>query len=205
MKIQKRQEQQIVPDLIQTTLLVDCSESMESIWLATVEALVRLQKEIDCGLFSVQFFNSDWILAKDFDQLNDGDIVARPNGMTNMYGAIIESIKHSREIAALTPEFKAHHVFVVITDGMSNTHSYEEVDQCKKDVANIDVEATFFLLNSSGDDVGKDLGWLSTPFKNTPKSITDAINKVKLTVNQIGENVANKIAPTENLLLPPAK
>jgi hypothetical protein len=204
-EIQKKQDQQLVPDLIQTTLLIDCSGSMNSIWLATVDALSKLQKEIDCGLLSIQFFNDSWKLAKDFDQDNDGQI-AYPDGWTNMYGAIIKSIRHSREVAGLTPEFKAHHVFVVITDGLSNEHTDDEIVQCKKEVASMDVEATFFLLNSSNEDVGQELGWLSTPFKNTPKSITDAINKVKATVNQINDNVANKLPPTSgNLLLPPAK
>ena len=193
-----------VPDMVQTTVLVDRSGSMSDIWSSVLSALNKLRSEIDCSLFSVQFFNDDWEIAKDFDDPNQKQINT-PEGMTNLYGSIIKSIKHSREVSQITPEYRAHHVFVVITDGESNMHGTNDLAECKKQVAAMDVDATYFLLDSTDDQIaGKGLDWLSTPFKNTPKGVIDAINKVKLTVNQLTENVAKKLPPTSNLLLPPA-
>lgn len=193
------------PDMVQVTLLVDNSGSMIGVWEGAKKALVQLQKEVDCALIAIQSFNDKWECRKDFDSPATVDL-GNPEGNTNLYGAILRAITHSREAAALTPEFRPHHVFVVITDGESNAHTQEEYRNCQEAMQAIDVEATFFLLDSSsGQQASKQLGWTSTPFQNTPKSIADAIKKVQLTVNQIGDNVAKKLKPTANLLLPPAK
>jgi hypothetical protein len=193
------------PDMVQVTLLVDASGSMDGVWSAAQKALGSLQKEVDCSLISIQSFNTEWKCNKDFESPAVSDL-GSPVGNTNLYGAILKAITHSREAAALTPEFRAHHVFVVITDGESNAHSPAEYDLAQKAMKDIDVEATFFLLDSSaGQQASKQLGWTSTSFQNTPKSIADAIKKVQLAVNQIGDNVAKKLKPTANLLLPPAR
>jgi hypothetical protein len=206
--IQKSQTDLVnaTPDIVQTTILIDCSGSMRPVWQAAVKALDQLQKELECNLISIQTFNYAWKVMKDFDLPSAAEAVEDPNGMTNMYGAILQAIEHSKDVAAMTPEFKPHHVFVVITDGDSNAHMPSELMACKEAINGIEVESTFFLLDSTeGQTAGEDLGWLSTPFKNTPKSIVDAIEKVKAAINQINNNVAKQLPPTANLMLPPAK
>ncbi len=193
------------PDLVQTTVLVDRSGSMAGVWEAAKKALAELEKSVDCSLFSIQYFNDTWDLAKDFDG-NLDQASFNISGGTNLYGALLKSIEHSRAASALTPEYKPHHVFVIITDGQSNEHSPEEYEQAMAEIKKMDIDATFFMLDSSPRQLaGAKLGWVSTAFKNTPASIREAIEKVKLTVDKISDNVAKKISPTSNLCLPPAK
>lgn len=205
-KIVKSTTQAVVPDMVQMTILLDRSGSMAgTVWMAALRALADLKAEVDCSLLSIQYFNEDHAVAKTFDG-PDMASFGNPDGQTNLYGAILKSIDYSRAAAALTPEFMAHHVFVIITDGASNAHSDEEFNRCQEEVKKMDVDATFFLLDSSAGQVaGQALGWLSTPFGRTPQAILDAIGKVRTTVNQLNNNVANKLPPTANLLLPPVK
>jgi hypothetical protein len=196
----------VVPDMVQVTILLDRSSSMRgTVWMAAIKALADLKVELDVSLLSIQYFNGSWDVAKEFD----GDEVQgfmQPSGETNLYGALIKSIGHSRKAASCTPEFAAHHVFVIITDGQSNTHTDEEKAQAMEEVKKMDVEATFFLLDSSpGQIAGNTLGWLSTPFARTPQAIIDAIGKVRTTVNQLADNVSKKLSPTSGLMLPPAQ
>ena len=205
-KTQNQPSQVTPPDIVQMTILLDRSGSMDTVWSTAVGGLIKLRQDLPCELLSVQTFNDYWEMIKDFDQPDEDTSSLRPVGNTNLYGAILAAIEHSRQAASFTPEFKAHHAFVIITDGESNAHSPDEFERCKKEIKKMDIDATFFLLDSSPyQTAGEELGWASTQFANTPKSITDAIKKVQQTLSQISDNVANKLPPTTNLALPPAK
>lgn len=204
--INKENKELALADIVQTTILVDRSSSMRWIWSATITALSELEKELGDNLLSIRAFNSKDKMIKNFDLPTKDLTDISPEGMTNIYGSLLEAINHSKETAQITPELNVHHVFVVITDGYSNTHSHDEYMKCQKAIADIDVEATFFLLDSTEEgNAGADLGFQSVGFQNTPESIKNAIEKVRDAINVIGDNVYNQLNPRANLCLPPAK
>jgi len=195
----------VQPDIAQTTILIDSSGSMDKIFNTAIDTLKVIINEMDGCLISVRSFNSCSKLLRDFTDeiLNEND---NPNGMTNIYGALNDAIVHSISSASLTLDIKVHHVFIIITDGLSNAHSELDKENYMAFQEALKFESTFIILDSSiNQEASKLLGWNSTPFKNTPKSIKNALEKIRNTVSKINENIAGKLNPTANLLLPTAK
>lgn len=197
-------------DVAQVTILVDRSGSMDPLTPDVRMAIDRTMREFlkrDGMVLAIRQFNSKLETIADFGQADHNTAVHyTPCGDTALFSAILDSIEMSRKDAALTPELKTHHVLVIITDGEDTMSTSEQMAACTAAIKEIDVEATFIVLDFSWNgNAGMPVGLQGIRFSNDPATFRKAIDKVCKAIGQIADNVVKQLPPDQNLCLPPAR
>lgn len=194
-----------LPDVVQTSILLDVSGSMSEFSSALKSGAIELVKQHKDGILSIQTFNRTRDVIQRFGEYSPQAIERLCcDGCTYIYSAISDMIDYSLDEASITSEIKTHHVFVIFTDGRGDDD--DNVEKCIRKVNQIAKDATFFIVGF-GDDVCIDKG---LKFKILKRNQSDKVYKQTLAeisniIKQVESNVYRKLLPQTNLLLPPSR
>jgi len=197
-------------DIAQVTLLIDESASMDHLGPYVRDSIETVLGEFEGkegAVIAIRSFAYNLKTISEFGEPVPNAVAYRPRGETALYASVAEAIQKSQDDAALTPEIKTHHVICVITDGYDTCGTDEHLRAAQRKIDEIDVDATFLLLDFSfGGNSGARLGLTGIHIKdNTPAAFKDAMAKLRQALGQIRENVIRQLPPATGLCLPPAR
>jgi uncharacterized protein YegL len=189
--------EEINDSLIETTIILDSSGSMEYTWDNTIKTLsnflLEQKKAFPNGKYSIVTFNSvvNLLISKanisDFLELKTDDL-PKPNGLTALHDAIIKSC------STLNNNNSKKRIFVIIlTDGEDNMSEPGNDKLAKNIISDKQKEGVDFLFLGAGIDSFTEAGKIGISYSTNINLNNNGPNNLNDTMRNLSDGICNLV------------